>query len=292
MTDPVDTLLDLINIERLENDLFRGQGEGGETRKRIFGGQVVAQALAAAYQTVDARPCHSLHAYFLRPGDPSIPVIYEVDRARDGGSFTTRRVVAIQNGRQIFNMAASFHQTEEGPSHYHAMRPAPGPDTLSDRSAERQRIANMMPEPVRSDILRPSAIQIREADPINWVAPEPTDDRCGVWFRLARPVADLAPWQHHCLMAYASDMYLLGAALRPMGESFLTGRVMTASLDHALWLHGPLDFNTWHFYAMESPFVGGGRGLCRGAIYDQDGRLVASSAQEGLVRPITPRPDA
>jgi acyl-CoA thioesterase-2 len=289
-TDPVAALLDLLEIERLEINLFRGRGSGGETSKRIFGGQVIAQALSAAYHTVEGRACHSLHAYFIRPGDPEIPVIYEVDRARDGGSFTTRRVIAIQHGRQIFNLAASFQIDEDGPSLQHPMPPGlPDPESLPSRAEVRADLARRMEGRVgaqrRSDFLRDSPIEIREIAPYDLLDPTPASDSHAVWVRLLRP-AGAPPWLQHCLLAYASDLHLLGSALRPLGESWLSGQVMTASLDHAMWFHRPVNFDNWHLYQMDAPNIGGARGFCRGALYAQDGTLVASVAQEGLVRPI------
>ncbi|RMD50002.1 MAG: acyl-CoA thioesterase II [Alphaproteobacteria bacterium] len=282
-------LLALLDLERIEEDLFRGRGSGGETSTRIFGGHVIAQALMAAYRTVEGRPCHSLHAYFIRPGDPSIPVVYQVDRARDGGSFTTRRVVAIQHGRQIFNMGCSFHREEEGWHHQHPMPEAPPPETLPERAELRARMVDRVPEKLRREWLRPRPIEIREIDPQDWFSPRPLPDANAMWFRV--PGAEGAPQPlQHCLLAYASDLNLLGSALRPHGLSWFTGEVMTASLDHAMWFHGPTDFSEWHLYAMDSPWAGGGRGLNRGLIYARDGRLVASVAQEGLMRPRRPRP--
>lgn len=284
--DTVSRLLALLDLERLELNLFRGAGAGGETSRRIFGGQVVAQALSAAYRTVEDRPCHSLHAYFLRPGDPARPVIYEVDRARDGGSFTTRRVIAVQNGRQIFNMAASFHAPEPGHHHQHPMPAAPDPETLPSRAEQKADLAARADPARREDILRPSALEARPCVPYDLAAPESADDAHSVWFRLARPVPDAPEWMQHCLMTYASDMHLLGSGLRPHGESWYTGTVMTASLDHAVWFHGPADIGEWHLYVMDSPWTGGARGVNRGLIYARDGRLVASTAQEGLMRPV------
>jgi len=282
--DPLTPLLDLLELERLEVALFRGIGHGGETSKRIFGGQVVAQALAAAYRTVEGRTCHSLHSYFLRPGDPAMPVIYEVDRARDGGSFTTRRVVAVQKGRQIFNLAASFHIAEESPPHQHAAPDVPPPEGLRSREEMRKAMVDKVPEHRRKDFLRPSPIDVREIGDYDLLAPSPASDVNAHWFRLVRPI-EAPPAMHQCLLAYASDMYLLRSALRPLGESWFTGRVMTASLDHAMWFHGPIDFNAWHLHAMDSPWTGGARGFNRGLIYTRDGRLVARTTQEGLGRP-------
>ena len=288
MTDPNAILLDLLDVERLEVDLFRGTGAGGETTRRIYGGQVIAQALAAAYRTVEDRLCHSLHAYFIRPGDPAVPVIYSVDRARDGGSFTTRRVVAIQHGKQIFNMSASFHIEEPGWAHQHPMPDVPPPDDLTSRAEQRAAVADRIPERHRSEFLRPRPIDIREVAPRDMFDPEPVEDANHLWFRMTAAQGTPPPMQH-CLLAYASDMNLLGSSLRPHGLTWLKGEVMTASLDHAMWFHAPLQFQNWHLYTMDSPFTGGARGFNRGAIYSSDGQLVASTAQEGLLRPIEAR---
>jgi acyl-CoA thioesterase-2 len=285
MTDPLTPLLNLLELEMIEVNLYRGLGHGGETHRRIFGGQVVAQALAAAYRTVEGRACHSLHSYFIRPGDPSMPVIYEVDQARDGGSFTTRRVTAIQKGRQIFNLAASFHIAEDSPHHQHPMPEAPDPETLPNREAVRAKMADKVAPDRRADFLRPSPIEVREIGPYDLLDPKPSPDAHSLWFRLVRPV-EASDILHQCLLTYASDMYLLGSALRPHGQSWLTGAVMTASLDHAIWFHDRMNFSDWHLYTMDSPFAGGARGFNRGSIYAQDGRLVASVAQEGLIRPV------
>lgn len=284
--DDVQELLGIIDVERLEVDMFRGTGEGGETPTRIFGGQVIAQALAAAYRTVEDRLCHSLHAYFIRGGDPSIPVIYQVDRSRDGGSFTTRRVVAIQHGRQILNMAASFHIAEDGPEHQHDMPDFPGPDGIESRAEARKRQATQVPEKYRSFFLRKRPIEVREVDPQDLFSPSQKSDDNAMWFRMTG-AKGISVQDQHVLLAYASDMNLLGSAMRPHGFSFADGKLMLASLDHAMWFHAPVDFSDWHLYAMDAPFAGGGRGFTRGAIYTQSGQLVASVAQEGLIRPIT-----
>ncbi|MEO1101522.1 MAG: acyl-CoA thioesterase II [Pseudomonadota bacterium] len=284
MTDPVADLLTLLDIERLEVDLFRGQSPEGETNQRVFGGQVIAQSLVAAYRTVEDRLCHSLHAYFIRPGDPSVPIIYEVDRSRDGGSFTTRRVIAVQHGKQIFNMAASFHVEEEGWTHQHDMPEAPAPLDVPTRADYRAQIAEKIPEAYRKDFLRPRPVEMREVDPIDFVDPKPLPDIQQLWFRVAREI-DEAPWLHHCLLAYASDMALLGTGNRPHGLSWMGGKVMSASLDHAMWFHGPISFDKWHLYHMDSPYAGGARSFNRGSIYTESGQLVASVAQEGLMRP-------
>ncbi|MEM8880505.1 MAG: acyl-CoA thioesterase II [Pseudomonadota bacterium] len=287
MSDAVETLINLLRVEQLDDNLFRGTGAGGETARRIFGGQVVAQALAAACQTVPGdRAAHSLHAYFMRPGDPSRPVIYEVDRARDGGSFTTRRVVAIQGGQQILNLSTSFHIDEPGLAHQHHMTDAPPPDGLAPREAFKAALAERAAPERRADILRPSAIEIRPIDPVDYIDPDPVSDRHAAWIRLARDPGPLAPWQERAVLAYASDMMLLWSALRPHGESGYSGRVMTASLDHAVWFHTLPHFSDWHLYVMESPWTSGARALTRGQIFNLSGGLVASVAQEGLIRPI------
>ena len=288
LADPAEQLLSLLDIEQLEVDLFRGVGAGGETTMRIFGGHVIAQALMAAYRTVPDRVCHSLHAYFIRPGDPKIPVVYAVDRARDGGSFTTRRVVAIQHGKQILNLSASFHDGEEGWSHQHPMPAVPGPEGLPTQAELRAPLAEKLKEKHRPDFLRPRPIEIREVTPQDLFAPKALDDRNDLWFRMeaARGQSEM---MQHCLLAYASDMQLLGSSLRPHALSWLTGGVLTASLDHAMWFHAPIRFENWHLYSLDSPFSGGGRGFNRGTIYTEDGQLVASVAQEGLVRRFKPR---
>ncbi|MEW2916245.1 acyl-CoA thioesterase II [Ruegeria sp. ANG10] len=289
MTEAERILLDLLDIERLEVDLFRGTGSGGETPTRIFGGQVIAQALAAAYRTVEDRLCHSLHAYFIRAGDPSIPVIYQVDRARDGSSMTTRRVVAIQHGKQILNMSASFHVQDEGWDHQHAMPQTKAPEAYPAREELRQRYVDQVPEKLRGELLRERPIEVREVDHQNPFAPEKSDDRNQIWFRMkAAAGTDLVT--QHLILAYASDMYLMTSGLRPHGLSWFAGDVNGASLDHALWFHAPIHFENWHLYAMDSPWSGQGRNFNRGSIYAQDGTLVASVAQEGLMRKVRHKP--
>ena len=284
-TDPVTELLALLDLERLEVDLFRGESPDETTSQRVFGGQVIAQALVAAYRTVEDRLCHSLHAYFIRPGDPKIPIIYEVDRSRDGGSFTTRRVIAIQHGRQIFNMACSFHVEEDGWFHQHDMPEVQGHDDLMPMEALREKIADRIPERFREEFLRPRAVEIREIDPMHLLKPTPKPDVSHLWFKVAREI-DEAPWLHQCLLAYASDMRLLGTGQRPHGISWMTGEVMSASLDHSMWFHAPVRFDDWLLYAMDAPYAGGARSFNRGAVYTRAGQLVASVAQEGLMRPV------
>lgn len=283
-----DQLLDLLDIEQLEVDLFRGIGSGGETTTRIFGGHVIAQALMAAYRTVPDRLCHSLHAYFIRPGDPEIPVIYQVDRARDGGSFTTRRVVAIQHGKQIFNLSASFHIDEEGWDHQHAMPDVGKPEAWPNRTELRESEVAKIPEKFHADFLRERPIELREVAPRDFFTPEKTTDSNQLWFRM-EAAKEQGPQMQHCLLAYASDMNLLGSSLRPHGLTWFQGSVMSASLDHAMWFHGPIQFSDWHLYDLDAPWTGKARGFNRGAIYSADGTRVASVAQEGLVRPLKKR---
>jgi len=285
MSTVADQLLDLLDIEQLEIDLFRGMGNGGETTTRIFGGHVIAQALMAAYRTVPDRLCHSLHAYFIRPGDPEIPVIYQVDRARDGGSFTTRRVVAIQHGKQIFNLSASFHIDEEGWDYQHQMPQVGNPEDWPNRNELRERHVDKIPEKFHDDFLRERPIELREVAPRDFFTPEKASDENHLWFRMESAKGQ-GPQMQHCLLAYASDMNLLGSSLRPHGLTWFQGNVMSASLDHAMWFHGPIQFSDWHLYDLDAPWTGKARGFNRGSIYSADGTLVASVAQEGLLRPL------
>ncbi|WP_171121433.1 MULTISPECIES: acyl-CoA thioesterase II [unclassified Ruegeria] len=285
MTEAERILIDLLNLERLEVDLYRGVGSGGETSTRIFGGQVVAQALSAAYRTVDERLCHSLHAYFIRPGDPSVPVIYQVDRARDGGSFTTRRVVAIQHGKQILNMSASFHVRDEGWDHQHDMPQLEKPENYPARTELKEKYLSALPERLHGELMRERPIEVREVNHVHPLKPEKTDDRNQMWMRMnAAKQADERTQQ--LLLTYASDMSLLSSGMRPHGLSWFTGEVNGASLDHAMWFHAPVRFENWHLYSMDSPWTGRGRNFNRGSIYSEDGILVASVAQEGLMRKV------
>lgn len=277
----IDALIATLTLDPIEVNLFRGHTTNREGT-RIFGGQVVAQALAAAYKTVEDRACHSLQSYFIRPGDPSQPVLYQVERSRDGKSFTTRRVIAIQKGEQIFNMACSFHVAEEGFDHQSEMPDVPAPEGLQD---DRERLRQIFAD--KPDLARrwsaEEPIELRSVSPINLRYPEPVPALHHVWFRAARDLGDdLA--LNQTLLAYASDYSLLGSAMRPHGKSWMSG-VQTASLDHILWFHRPTNFSRWHLYVQDSPSASGARGFNLGAIYREDGVLVASAAQEGLMRP-------
>jgi len=281
------TLVETLQLERLEVNLFRGTTPDEESRQRIYGGQVIAQSLLAAYETVEDRVCHSLHCYFIRPGDPSIPIVFDVDRARDGGSFTTRRVIAVQHGQQIFNLAASFQVEEQGFEHQSEMPPAPHWDEVEDDMVARRRFAKTQDDLDWIDRAQP--IEMRTVGGRMDHRPEPREPVQQVWFRAKDPIgAD--PHMHQVILAYASDMSLLGTALRPHGVNWQTPGFQTASLDHAMWFHRPTDFNEWHLYHQVSPSASGGRGFNLGYIYRaSDGVLVASCAQEGLMRQKTPK---
>lgn len=285
MTDTARILLDLLDLEVLDANLYRGSGSGGETPIRIYGGQVIAQALTAAYATVSGRLCHSLHAYFIRPGDPSRPVIYEVDTSRDGRSFSTRRVVAMQNGKQILSLSASFHAEEHGWDHQHQMPEVPAPSGLESRHEILLRNMFRLPKDKQQEFARPRPFEIREVEPRDPLTPEKANDVNHMWVRM-EAAKGAGPELQHILMAYVSDFGLLGSSMRPHGLTFHNPKAMTASLDHAMWFHAPVRFENWHLYSMDAPFTGHGRGFNRGSIYTEDGTLVASVAQEGLLRPL------
>jgi acyl-CoA thioesterase II len=279
----LDELLSLLELERIEENLFRGQSQDLGFHQ-LFGGQVLGQALSAASQTVEAeRPVHSMHAYFLRPGDPGRPVVYTVDRVRDGGSFTTRRVVAIQKGQPLFTMMASFQVEEGGYTHQAGMPEVPAPESLpTDRELLRLK-AHLIPERVRDKFLGDKPIEMRPVTVVDPFAPQPCEPVKYVWFRAAGPLPE-EPRVHRYLLAYASDFNLLTTTLQPHGASFAQRNLRMASLDHALWFHADVRVNDWLLYAMDSPRAGNSRGLARGQIFTRDGLLVASVAQEGLIR--------
>lgn len=282
--DPVETLLNVLELERIEVNRFRGFTPPSRSM-RVFGGQVIAQALVAAYNTVEDRTCHSLHAYFIRGGDPSTPILYEVDQARNGRSFTTRRVVAIQNGEQIFNLAASFQVNEEGFEHQFTMPDVPAPDSLISDEEMRFKAAEHAATPTIAQHMKQSGpIDVRHTEPQNILRPEKLSTNNPVWMRVKDKVGD-EPYLHHALLAYASDMTLLDTCVRPHGVNFFTNTVQMASLDHAMWFHLPFRADDWLLYDQDSPSASGGRGFNRGSVYSPDGKLVASIAQEGLIRP-------
>jgi acyl-CoA thioesterase-2 len=275
-------LLKLLRLERLEVNLFRGESRDIGS-PQVFGGQVLGQALMAATETVEApRLVHSLHAYFLRRGDFNAPIVYEVDRSRDGTSFTSRRVVAIQHGQQIFHMAASFQLQEDGPDHQVPAPDVSPPEQLPDLAASQRRHLDQMPEQKRRywSLRRP--FEFRSVEAVESGVPRPGVRH--VWFRLVDTCPTDDPALQRCLLAYVSDFHLLETATLPHGLSFRTGDVMLASIDHAMWFHRPLRIDEWHLYALTSPSSSGSRGLAFGRIFDRAGRLVASTAQEGLMR--------
>ncbi|MEQ5803191.1 acyl-CoA thioesterase II [Halomonas sp. H10-9-1] len=267
MTDALNDLVNLLALEPLEETLFRGTSQDLGL-PQLFGGQVLGQALSAASQTVPAeRRAHSLHGYFLRPGDPHRPIVYQVDTIRDGGSFTTRRITAIQKGRPIFFCSASFHGAEQGIAHQTAM---PGVSSPEQLIAEGARLARFDNHPIEFLL-----------DGEEWDAGQPARKR--VWFRLVGELPD-DPAPHRSLLAYSSDFNLLTTALVPHGIGYRDPKLQIASLDHALWLHHDVRVDDWLLYDMDSPWTGGARGFSRGSIFDRHGRLVASTAQEGLTR--------
>jgi len=281
----VQEVLDILDLEPLEVNLFRGRSPQSRWQ-RVFGGQVIGQALVAACRSVEdvaARPPHSLHAYFLLGGDPKVPIIYEVDRIRDGKSFTTRNVKAIQHGRAIFSMSVSFHLSEPGLAHQVKMPDVPKPDQLPSDEELKDRIYPLLPEPARRYYERERPIEFRPVEFSRYLGEKSENGRFDVWIRATGRLPD-EPAIHQCVLAYASDMMLLDAALIPHGRSVFSEDIMAASLDHALWFHRPFRADEWLLYAQDSPSLADSRGFSRGLIFASDGTLVASVAQEGLLR--------
>ncbi len=284
MTDVLNELLDLLKLEKIEENIFRGQSQDLGFGN-LFGGQVLGQSLSAATQTVDPeRIVHSLHAYFLRPGDPLKPIVYKVERLRDGGSFNTRRITAIQHGNPILSMEASFQKQENGFEHGVDMpKGIPGPEGLQNDEERAQLIADKIPAHIRDKMLADKPIEVRPVAPLNPFSPEVSKPQQHIWFRAAGELPD-APAVHKYMLAYASDFRLCTTSLRPHGYSFMHPKMQVASLDHAMWFYRPFRFDQWLLYTMDSPMAVNGRGLNRGRIYTQDGLLVASTAQEALIR--------
>jgi acyl-CoA thioesterase-2 len=282
MDHRIADLLSLLELEQLEVNLFRGESRDIGS-PQVFGGQVLGQALTAASLTVSGRVVHSLHAYFLRRGDFNAPIVYQVDRSLDGNSFANRRVVAIQHGAQIFNMAASFQVTEEGLDHQVEIPRVPPPEELEDSSVPPQEMLERMPERLRRFFEQPRPFEFRLVQPVKYERPQKVAPARQVWFRAVGQLPDDAA-MHRCLLAYVSDFFLLDTATLPHGTSFVSSSIVMASLDHAMWFHRPLRVDDWLLYAMESPSASGARGFARAGVFSRDGRLVASTAQEGLVR--------
>lgn len=282
MNEVLNDLLQLLTLERIEDDIFRGESRDIGSAQ-VFGGQVLGQSLAAAQYTVEGRRAHSLHAYFLRRGDMQAPIVYEVDRSRDGGSFSNRRVVAIQHGRPIFNMTASFQIPETGLEHQAEMPEVPGPDGLQDvTDIEPEKLAKV-PEKMRRFLTRKRPFDYRPVRVPDFSKPQKLAPIKHVWIRAAHPLAtDQA--LHQNLLAYVSDYELLGTSTLPHGIRFGQGTLQMASLDHALWFHRDIKIDEWLLYTFDSPNAGAARGFSRGQFFTLDGQLVASSAQEGLIR--------
>ena len=280
-------LLKLLELERIEDRIFRGESRdlGGA---RVFGGQVLGQALTAASYTVQDRSVHSLHAYFLVAGDVNAPIVYEVDVARDGKSFSNRRVVAIQHGQPIFNMTASFQVPEEGLEHAAAMPQVPGPEGLADVRELPPEVLATIPEKMRRFLTHERPFEFRPVEPIHVVAPPRAAPVRHTWVKTVDKLPD-DPDLHRNVLAYVSDYQLVSTSTLPHGIHFAEGNVQLASLDHAMWFHRPFRVDDWLLYAMESPNASGGRGLARGQFFTRDGRLVASTVQEGVVRVWTDR---
>jgi acyl-CoA thioesterase II len=282
------SLVDLLALERLDRDLFRGRSQDLGWGA-IFGGQVLGQALSAAAQTVTAdRAVHSVHGYFMRAGDVGRPIIYQVDRLRDGASFTTRRVAAIQEGEAIFSLEASFQGVEDGFDHQDAMPEVPPPEALRSEHDLALEIADKVSPAFRAMALAERPIEIRPVEVRDPLRPQATPPSRRMWYRAVDALPD-DPALHRYLLAYASDFSFLGTAMDPHGTSWLQPGMQVASLDHVMWFHRPFRFDDWLLYVVDSPSASGGRGLVRGQFFDRAGRLVASAAQEGLIRRRQPR---
>jgi acyl-CoA thioesterase-2 len=278
MATDISSLISVLDLEQLEVNLFRGYSPQNNW-KRVFGGQVVGQALVAAARTVEDRLTHSLHSYFLLGGDPKVPIIFEVDRIRDGGSFTTRRVVAIQHGHAIFSMAVSFHKEETGFSHQFAMPDVPDPDTLPTE----EELKDKVPESMRRMWMMDRPVELRPVNLDRYALTGKADQIQKIWFRTKGSLPD-DKRLHQCALAYASDFTLLHAALVQHGRPPFDPGLMMASLDHAVWFHRDFRADEWLLYVQDSPSAEGARAFTRGTIYDRRGVLVASVAQEGLIR--------
>ena len=282
----IDRMMAILDLERIEADRYRGQSPQ-DGWQRVYGGQVIGQALVAASRSVEDRVLHSLHGYFLRPGDPSIPIFYEVERVRDGRSFCTRRVVAFQHGKEIFIMSASFQVLEEGLEHQIDMDAVPDPDSLMGEAEMKAMMLSQpnVPAPVKRYWERDRPIEFRPLDLTHYVSREKLPPRQQIWVRSSSPLPDDDALQK-CALAYMSDMTLLDTALFAHGLNMFTGKLQMASLDHAMWFHRPFRAQDWMLYSQDSPSSSNARGFCRGSIYSREGKLIASVAQEGLIRQI------
>jgi acyl-CoA thioesterase II len=291
MDERLAGLVRLLELERLEVNLFRGASRDIGS-PQVFGGQVLGQALKAAYATVEpGRVAHSLHAYFLKRGDFNAPIVYFVDRSRDGHSFTSRRVTAIQHGEQIFHMSASFQVPQPGLEHQVEMPQVPEPEALPDSVLSAAPSLQHLPQKMRQFHSHVHPFEFRMSDAIDPAQPRNAPPRQNIWMRAVDRLPD-DDTLHRCLFAYVSDFRLLGTAVRPHATTFMSGRLMLASIDHAMWFHWPVRVDEWLLYAMDSPSASGSRGFARGSVFTRSGKLVGSTAQEGLLRLIDPPPNA
>ena len=284
MSTAMQELISILDLETLEHNLFRGRSPA-TSWMRVFGGQVIAQALVAAQRTVAAdRHVHSLHAYFMRPGDPAVPIIYEVDRIRDGGSFTTRRVTAIQHGEAIFSLEASFQSDEPGLEHQVGMpKNVPMPETLKSQKELLALAGDSVPEGIRAFWMRDRPIEMKPVSLAHFTSREKLPPEQDLWIRTTGPAPKSRALQS-AILAYLSDMTLLDAATYAHGRAIFDPDLQVASLDHAMWFHRPDPLDDWLLYSQDSPSSQGARGFTRGALYSRSGTLIASVAQEGLIR--------
>lgn len=282
MSYGVDDLLEILNLEQLEHNLFRGKSPNVGWQ-RVFGGQVIGQALVAASRTVEDRNIHSAHCYFMRPGDPSIPIVYDVDKIRDGRSFTTRRVVAIQHGKPIFSLSASFQIEEDGFDHQIDMPDIPQPEDLPSEEELKENYLHLAPENVRNYWNRPRPIEVRFTTLEHYVSKKKLEPKQHIWIRATSPVPD-DHLRSSAVLAYLSDMTLLDTSLFAHGTSIFNHKLQVASLDHSMWFHRKPDFSDWILYTQDSPSTMNARGFTRGSLYTRSGILIASVAQEGLIR--------
>jgi len=278
-----DGLVTLLDVEELDVDLYRGpQNPGG--KGRVFGGQVIAQALMSAVASVDPeRVAHSLHAYFMRPGDEDFPIIYRVERDYDGGSFSNRRVIAMQRGKPILNMTASFHRKEKGLEHQVEMPDVPAPETLPTEAEHIRKYEDKLDPRLFKFLTRDRPIEIRPVEPWSHIDPDVREPARNIWFKASGDIGE-NQLMHRAVLAFASDMALLSTCMQPHGVSWLTRAMQSASLDHAVWFHDDVRMDDWLLYTTDSPWSGGARGFNRGQLFTRDGKLVASTAQEGLIR--------
>jgi len=283
MSKVLEHLIALLRLEDLGDGGYRGQSQDLGWG-RVYGGQVLGQAVMAAGATIEGRHLHSLHSYFVRPGDTKLPIEYQVERVRDGGSFSVRRVVAFQSGQPIFNLSSSFQIAEDGYEHQSTMPDVPGPENIPNEQERARGYADKLPPDMLARATAERPIEMRVINPDDHFGGSKLEPLRYVWIRAAGPVPN-DPIVHQCLLAYASDWGLLATSLRPHGLSILSRKIQSASLDHAMWFHRDFRIDDWLLYVTDSPSASGARGFTRGEVYDRQGRLVASAAQEGLIRP-------